>query len=233
MKTVICSKEEAILGAARQLLETIEKKPDAALACSAADEELPVLRALSALAKERGVSLSQLRLYAACEFVGLAPGSERRISNRILAALEGSGFDPARLAVPSGDDCVGIDARLAREGGLDLALLGLGVNCRVAFNEPATPYASACHVQKLTDRSRAELAPLFGGPELVPEKGVTLGFRAICGAKSIVVIALGEQKSEAVFHTLYGRDDSVYPGAFLQLPPNVTLYADAEAAAKL
>ena len=60
-----------------------------------------------------------------------------------------------------------------------------------------------------------------------------MGFSQLCFAREILVIALGEKKSAAVFHMLYGRDDSVYPAAFLQLPPNVTVWADEAAAARL
>ena len=53
------------------------------------------------------------------------------------------------------------------------------------------------------------------------------------GAKKILVLALGEEKSQAVFDMLYARDDSVVPAAFLQLPFDVTVLADAEAGIKL
>ena len=64
-------------------------------------------------------------------------------------------------------------------------------------------------------------------------RGVTQGFRTLCYARDIVVIAHGAEKATALYRTLYGRDDSVYPAAFLQLPPNVTVYADEEASAQL
>ena len=112
-------------------------------------------------------------------------------------------------------------------------MLGLGDNARVGFNEPATPFDSGTHVQKLTRKTRAELAPRFGGEENVPVRGVTQGFRTLCYARDIVVIAHGAEKATALYRTLYGRDDSVYPAAFLQLPPNVTVYADEEASAQL
>lgn len=232
MKTVLCAAPEAVRAAAARLLEGIGSKENAVLACSAGDDELEVLRALAALAKERKLSLASLRVFAACEFEGLAPEDARSLRARIAAALEG-GVRAEKLFAPSAEDCEGYDRTLEGSGGIDLALLGLGINCRVAFNEPATPFSSRCHVQKLTDKSRRELAPAFGGEEHVPARGVTLGFQSLCFARDIVVIALGEERSEAVFNALYGRDDSVCPGAFLQIPPNVTLYADYAAGAKL
>ena len=233
MKTVVCPAPEAVSAAAERLLEGIERDPAAVLVCSAADDELLVLRALSAAAKERGVSLEELRVFAACEFDGLAPGDVRSARSRIAAALSGSGLREERLFAPSAADCEGYESALREAGGAALALLGLGYNARVAFNEPATPFAGACHVQKLTDKTRAEFAALFGAAEEVPEKGVTLGFRALCAARDIVVIALGGERSEAVFQTLYARDDSVVPAAFLQLPLNVEVYVDEAAGAKL
>ena len=233
MKTVLSAASEAVAAAAAQLLDGIEKKPGTALACSAGEEELRVLRALAGAARERGVRLDELRVFAACEFDGLAPSDARSARNRIAAALAGSGVREEHLFAPAAAACEEYDEAIEAAGGLDFALLGLGLNCRVAFNEPATPYASRCHVQKLTDKTRTELAPLFGGAEQVPEKGVTLGFQELCAARDIIVIALGEARSEAVFQTLYARDDSVCPGAFLQLPLYVTLYVDEGAGAKL
>ena len=85
----------------------------------------------------------------------------------------------------------------------------------------------------MTDKTKRELAPLFGGEDKVPPRGVTMGFQQLCFAREILVVALGAEKSAAVFHMLYGRDDSVYPAAFLQLPPNVTVWADPAAAKQL
>ena len=67
----------------------------------------------------------------------------------------------------------------------------------------------------------------------MPARGVTQGFRTLCFARDIVVIAHGEEKATALYRMLYGRNDSVYPAAFLQLPASVTVYADEEASAKL
>ena len=233
MKTVLLSAAEAARAAAAQLLEKIESKQNAVLACSAGDDELEVLRALAALSKEKGRELSSVTVFAACEFEGLARDDARSARSRIAAALAGCGVREEQLYTPAAEDCEGYDRAIEALGGLDLALLGLGINCRVGFNEPATPFSSCCHVQKLTEKSRRELAPAFGGEEQVPARGVTLGFQSLCFARDIVVIALGEERSEAVFNTLYGRDDSLCPGAFLQIPPNVTLYADPAAGAKL
>ena len=228
MKTITASQAEARQKAAEKLLCAIEAKADAVLAISAGEDELAVLRAAVSLADERGVRLDRLRVFSACEFAGLDGSDSRSLSARLRRLLPA-----AELLVPDAADCAAYDRAVEAFGGLDLALLGLGVNARVAFNEPATPYASLTHVQKLTRKTREEFSPLFGSEESVPPYGVTLGFGNLCAAREIVVAAFGAKKSRAVFHMLYARDDSVYPAAFLQLPPNVTLCADEAASADL
>ena len=67
----------------------------------------------------------------------------------------------------------------------------------------------------------------------VPEKAVTMGIRTLTSARSILVLSVGEEKAPATFSMLYARDDSVIPAAFLQLPRDVIVYADPEAAKNL
>ena len=230
MKTIVSTREESLCAAAERLLSLIEKKPQAVIALGAGEDELALLRRAAALAQERGVSLSEVRFLAVCEFEGEAAEGRNSARRRLAEAL--SDAAETEIHVPDAADPAACDAAIARLGGIDLAVLGLGENARVGFNEPATPFDSHTHVQKLTDRTRRELAPLFGGEDKTPQRGVTMGFRELCAAREILVIALGEEKSKALYHMLYGRDDSVYPAAFLQLPPNVTVYADEAAAAQ-
>ena len=234
MKTIVSPTEDCVRAAAERLLSRIEEKPDASLALGAGEDELRVLRCAAALAKERGVPLRGVRVFAVCEFDGPEAAEPNSARRRLLRAFfTDTDADPEKLHIPHADEPAAYDALIKRAGGLDLALPGLGRNARVGFNEPATQFDSNTHVQRLTDKTKRELAPLFGGEDKVPPRGVTMGFQQLCFAREILVIALGAEKSAAVFHMLYGRDDSVYPAAFLQLPPNVTVWADEAAAARL
>lgn len=227
-------REESIRAAAAHILSRIKEKKDAAVALGTLDEELAVWDELCRQAKEKNVSLADVRFFAVCEFEGETFPEGASIRQRLLSHLIGkSDVREENIFIPDGEDCAGYDRKIATLGGLDLAVLGLGDNARVGFNEPATPFDSGTHVQKLTRKTRAELAPRFGGEKNVPVRGVTQGFRTLCYARDIVVIAHGAEKATALYRTLYGRDDSVYPAAFLQLPPNVTVYADEEASAQL
>ena len=60
-----------------------------------------------------------------------------------------------------------------------------------------------------------------------------MGIHTLVDARQVLVLASGEEKAKPVFDMLYARDDSIIPAAFLQLPPDVTVYADTDAAKKL
>ena len=234
MKTVSLPREESIRAAAAHILSRIKEKKDAAVALGTLDEELAVWDELCRQAKEKNVSLADVRFFAVCEFEGETFPEGASIRQRLLSHLIGnSDAREENIFIPDGEDCAGYDEKIASLGGLDLAVLGLGDNARVGFNEPATPFDTYTHCQKLTAKTRAELAPRFSGEENVPLRGVTMGFQTLCRARDIIVIALGAEKAMALYRMLYGRDDSVYPAAFLQLPASVTVYADEEASAKL
>ena len=112
---------------------------------------------------------------------------------------------------------------------IDLAILGLGYNGQIGFNEVGTQFNSFTHEQKLTATTIKEFSK-FGS---IGQTGITLGIKTLVSAKEIIVYACGEERTDAVFGMLYGRNDSTVPAAFLQIPKNVTVYADNEAASKL
>lgn len=234
MKTVSLPREESIRAAAAHILACVGKKKDAVIALGALDEELAVWDEVCRIAKNGGVSLAAARFFAVCEFESEAGSGALSVRERLLSHLFAkSDAREENLYLPQAEKCAEYDETIAALGGLDLAVLGLGDNARIGFNEPATPFDSGTHLQKLTRKTRAELASLFDGEENVPARGVTQGFRTLCFARDIVVIAHGEEKATALYRMLYGRNDSVYPAAFLQLPASVTVYADEEASAKL
>ena len=134
------------------------------------------------------------------------------------------------LTEENADRC---DEAIRRCGGLDLAVLGLGVNAHIGYNEPGTQFSTGCRVQKLTGKTKQQLAWLFPDGASVPEKAVTMGIRTLTQAKEILVLAVGEEKAKAVFDMLYARDDSVIPAAFLQIPANVTVCVDPAAGSRL
>ncbi|MEA5152697.1 MAG: 6-phosphogluconolactonase [Oscillospiraceae bacterium] len=232
MKTVVLNYDDLLKKAAEQVSGLLREKPDAAIALGAGEDTAPLLGELSRRCAAGELSFERARLFAVAE---LADVPEEKSLRRALETgfISKTDIKPENCAFPTRGNAADYDAMIAAAGGLDLALLDLGANASIGYNEPATAYDTLTHVQKLTASTRAGLAGSFGGAENTPEYALTMGVKTIVSAREIIVIALGEGKAEAAFNMLYARDDSIVPAAFLQLPPEVTVYLDGAAATKL
>ena len=232
MKTIILEEKDLLRRAAEELCALVAEKPDAVLALAAGRSMEPLYAVLAQLYDEGKLCLRDCRVFAVAELEG-APEelSCRHMLERCLIGKTDLRAENCRFLTREALE--DYDGAIAAAGGLDLAVLGLGDNAHIGYNEPATPFASRSHAQKLTDATRRQLAPVFGGEEQVPRIGLTMGIRTLTEARRIIVLALGEEKAEAAFKMLYARNDSAVPAAFLQIPSQVTVYLDPAAAAKL
>ena len=232
MKTVVLEKEESLRAAADQIARLLKGKPDAVLAFSTGRTMRALFQVLAARCAEGKLSLKNATVFAVTEFEDAA--EEQSARAQILDELVGStDLREENCRFLSAETAADYDAQIAACGGLDMAVLGLGVNAHIGYNEPAVPFDSHTHRQKLTDKTRAQLAEQFGSAEAAPAFAWTMGIKTLVSAGKILVLAYGEEKAWAVFQMLYARDDSVIPAAFLQIPPEVTAFLDPASAQKL
>ncbi|MCI7136098.1 MAG: 6-phosphogluconolactonase [Candidatus Limivicinus sp.] len=230
MKTVIFDSEELLDRATAQVKALLDEKPDAVLALSAGEDCLRLLERLAAMQQAGELRFSRAKFFAVTELCG----GEHSVKDRLTKAFfSRTDAQEGNCVFLTEDNFEQYDEMLSESGGIDLAILDIGLNARIGFNEPATAFDSLTHRQKLSDSSRRELAPLFGTEEKVPEYGLTMGIKTLVSARSIMLLATGESRAEPVFRMLYGRNDSFVPAAFLQIPLNVTVYLDGASAEKL
>ena len=234
MKTVTGKTSRILTQAADQIADTISTHPHTVIALGANDDCLLLYHELRSRCVLGTLDLSGIRFFALTEFDGITaddPNSCRsRLREALLDAADPNGDRSIFLNEKNAED---YDSMIAKAGGLDLAILGVGQRGRIGFNEPGTAFDSVTHRQKLTKATKRELSAVFGGEDGVPGFGLTMGIQSILGAKEILVFTCGKDQADPVFRMLYARDDSFVPAAFLQLPLQVTVYADEAAAAKL
>ncbi len=131
------------------------------------------------------------------------------------------------------------DQWIEADGGLDLQLLGIGRNGHIGFNEPGE--LSVAEALQLPTRlidlhpiTRADAAREFGGVERVIPRALTMGVATILAARSIVMLATGPHKADAVAKALSGPMTAEVPASLLQTAaPRVTWMLDESAAAGL
>ena len=126
------------------------------------------------------------------------------------------------------------DRDIAEAGGLELAVVGLGPNGHVGFNEPGSPIDSRTRVVTLTERSREQNAAYYKGHQTIPPRAITMGLGTILEARRIVLIVSGESKAGILKATLEGPITLDVPGSFLRTAGDrLRVIVDDSAAANL
>jgi glucosamine-6-phosphate deaminase len=136
---------------------------------------------------------------------------------------------PDGMAEDAEKECREYDEKIAAAGGIDLQLLGIGVNGHIGFNEPADCFVKGTHVVKLTESTKKANEKYLKHTEILPEEAFTMGIGNIFSADKILLIASGASKAEAIKKTIYGPITPQVPASILQLHKDVTIIADKEA----
>ncbi len=137
---------------------------------------------------------------------------------------------PASLPEDPKAECLRYEELIRKSGGIDLAVLGIGENGHIAFNEPGTPWESQTHVATLSSETRRREAVAFGGFDRVPTRAITMGIKTIMRARRVLLLASGEEKADILARALSGSITTDVPASILQLHPDLTVVADRAAA---
>ncbi len=189
--------------------------------------------------KKGDLDFSQVTTVNLDEYRGLPPEHEqsyRYFMNKHL--FDNVNIDKSRTFVPDGladpvDGCKKYEEIIKSTGGIDLQLLGIGVNGHIGFNEPDVFFESETHCVDLTENTIEANRRFFNSKDEVPKQAYTVGLRTIMHAKRILVIASGENKADAVYNAVYGKITPEVPASILQLHNDVIIIADEAAAKKL
>ena len=232
---------EASSALASRVAELLRRIPALVLGLPAGRTPIATYTELCRLHAAGEADFSQATVFLLDEFLGLDAshsGSFRRFVGQHL--LSGINVDPERvhsldgLASDPGVECERYEEAIAACGGLNLLLLGIGVNGHVGFNEPGQTLNARTHRTVLLEETRAENASLFGGAQnRVPREALSIGMGAILRADTIVMIATGERKASAVAGMVRGPLTTQLPASFLQLHRRVEVYLDRAAATAL
>lgn len=204
---------------------------------------LPLYLRLRAAYNRGEFDLSDAQAFALDEYVEIGSEDPQRYRNVLRYELVGddkTGLSEDALHTPlaNGGDpeqaAAAYEKDIADAGGIDLQILGLGANGHIGFNEPGEPFTSRTHSGALTEQTRADNARFFGDePGSVPTHCVTQGLGTIMDARVIVLLATGPAKAEAVHALVEGEVSENCPASILQKHPNVVLFLNNNAAAKL
>ena len=117
--------------------------------------------------------------------------------------------------------------KVLNAGGIDLQLLGIGVNGHIGYNEPGSERQSSCRIVSLTPTTIERDGLPIGS------MGITLGVEDILNSKKIVLIATGDSKASAVRQALKSTPSVESPASFLVNHECISIILDHQAASML
>ncbi len=132
-------------------------------------------------------------------------------------------FVPSGLAADLKAEGEAYDAMIKELGGIDLQLLGIGLDGHIGFNEPDDYFTAATHEVKLDESTIKANARFFASEDEVPTTAITMGMLSIMQAKKVLLIANGAAKKEILEKAFFGPIDPKVPASILQLHPDVTV----------
>jgi glucosamine-6-phosphate deaminase len=183
------------------------------------------------------VSFERASVFVLDEFGGVAPhdpGSSRNMLQRQL--IDGIDLPPAAFHFLNPDEpeierhCREYEAAIAN--GLDLTLLGIGLNGHLGMNEPDSPIDSVTRRIELHGTTIESSARYFAHQNL-PRWGVTVGLKAILESREVWVLANGPGKAAILQRTVQGEIGLSNPASLLRRHANCSLFMDADAGALL
>jgi len=222
--------------AAAVIAAQVIAKPDSTLGLATGDSPLGVYQCLIDWHKSGDIDFSQVKTVNLDEYRGLSPDDEqsyrffmyKNLFSGINVPAENRHI-PDGLAGDPAAECARYDDVIARCGGIDLQLLGIGNNGHIGFNEPADAFTKGTHCVGLTDSTIDANSRFFAKREDVPVRAYTMGVRTILSARKIVLIATGERKAQIIKQAFFGDITPLVPASALQLHGDVTLVGDKAA----
>jgi glucosamine-6-phosphate deaminase len=226
---------------ARDIARRLTEKPDIVLGLPTGRTPVPLYRELVRLHGAGRADFRRAVTFNLDEFVGLEPDDPRSyqafmrrhlfdhvdLSRRRIHFLNGAARDVAR-------ECARYERAVARAGGIDLQILGLGSNGHIGFNEPGDALVARTHRTRLTPATRRANASLFGNRvSAVPREALSMGMATILYGKRIVLLATGAAKARCVQRMIEGPVTPRLPGSFLQLHRHAEIWLDRAAARNL
>lgn len=224
------SYEELSKKAAGLIASQVIMKPDCVLGLATGSSPLGTYANLAKMCDAGEVDFSKVTSVNLDEYAGLDGTHDQSyryfMDTNLFSKIN---IDREKTFVPSGvaSDLVSegkaYDELIKNLGGIDLQLLGIGLDGHIGFNEPESVFTAETHPVKLDESTIDANARFFASKDDVPRYAITMGMMSIMQAKKILLIANGEKKKAVIEKAFNGPVDPMMPASILQLHPDVTV----------
>lgn len=241
MEIIICkTKEEASRKAADLVAAVVNDRPDVVLGLATGSTPIEMYKCLIADNKAGKVSFKDVRTWNLDEYWGLPPTHDQSYRYFMDANLfDHIDIDKSNTHVLNGlaedwqEEVINYEDAIDEAGGIDLQVLGIGSDGHIAFNEPGSSLASRTRIVSLTPQTIEDNARFFKNKDEVPKQALSMGVGTILESGTVVLLAFGENKADAVAAMVEGGVSQFCTASALQMHNDTWVFCDEAAASKL
>ena len=230
--------KEAGISAGRVIRNAITERGIANIILATGTSQFETLNQLIA---DEGIDWSNVVMFHLDEYIGLPithPASFRKyLKERFLTKVP-----PLKAAflidgeTDANSECERL-GKLISKHAIDVALVGIGENGHLAFNDPPADFDSE-KPYIIVDLDDQCVQQQFGEgwfPSIndVPRKAISMSVKQIMRSKQIICSVPDSRKAVAVKNSIENQVSNLYPASILQTHANCTIFLDPSSAALL
>ena len=222
--------EELSKKAANIIAAQVILKPDSVLGLATGSSPVGTYTRLAEMCKAGDLDFSKVTSVNLDEYEGLDGSNDQSYRYFMDTNLFNKvNIDKAKTYVPNG--CASdlkkegeeYDELIKSLGGIDIQLLGIGLDGHIGFNEPDEFFTKETHAVDLDPSTIEANSRFFASIDDVPKRAITMGMMSIMQAKKILLIANGKNKKDILDKALTGPITPMVPASILQLHPDLTV----------
>lgn len=230
---ILPSKEKVYKEAAERIISLVNRRREAVLGLATGRTMLGIYEILLDAYRKKRVDFSSVVTVNLDEYLGLSPEDplsfqyymhEHFFNHVNIEQKNRLILDPLPEDVEK--ECEDYEDAIKKRGGIDLQLLGIGKDGHIGFNEPSSSLQARTRVKTLTDET---LKDNFGSTD-GPRFAITMGIGTIMEAREIALVAVGDEKADAISRAVEGPVTASCPASALQLHPVAKVIIDTAAA---
>lgn len=237
MQTVVLKNYEAISEyTADVIVKAVKENPRLVLSMASGSSPALACELMVKKLKEEKVDYSQLTFIGLDEWACLSPANigscHYFFQTKIFQPLD---LSPAQYHLfdaqaDLAQECEKMDKLIAAKGGIDLMVVGIGMNGHIGFNEPGTSFQSLCHVAALEEITKSIGQQKYFNSPVALDRGITIGLGHLMNSRKVILMANGNKKAEVIQQAVEGALTENFPAGIMQQHPNGFMVIDEEAA---
>jgi len=238
MNKIICENYDKMSKMAAQIVsDQIKSKPDSVLGLATGSTPIGMYKELVRMFQAGELDFAKVITFNLDEYYRIEKNNQQSYHYFMNEHLfKHININPENTHIPDGNtesvekECKNYDNMIKKAGGIDLQVLGLGINGHIGFNEPDSELIAYTHLTPLKQKTIQANSRFFNSIDEVPKHAITMGMANILQAKKILLLISGKNKAEIAHKIFNGKITTNIPASFLQLHPDTTVIMDREAA---